>query len=94
MTPSEIAARLKVLSADAELSGQTRAAETLGQAAAYLIEYEGIVHKLDNCAAMLSIANGAYRSCHEALDAAQGRALALEAELLYHRERRGGTSGV
>lgn len=88
MTPAEIAARLRVLNADAELSGQHYAAETLAQAAAYLIEYEGIVTKLDTCAAMLSVAHGAYRSCQDALESAQGRALALEAELLYLRDRR------
>lgn len=90
MTPSEIARRLNALNTDAELSGEHETAATLAQASAYLREYGDVVDKLDTCGLLVNVIRARYAACRAALDRAEARALALEAELLYLRARRNG----
>jgi hypothetical protein len=89
MRPAEIVGRLQVLNADLELSGSHQHAELVAQAAAYLAEYEGIVHKLDICGARVEVGMIAVRRLMEQVEHANARALALEAEVLYYQSRLG-----
>ena len=94
MRPAEIVGRLRVLNADLELSGQHQHAELVAQAAAYLAEYEGIVHKLDLCGARVELGVNAVRRLMDQLEHANGRALALEAEVMYYQSRLGETGNA
>lgn len=85
MLPSEIAARLRVLNTDLELSGEHRSAELVAQATAYLLEYESVVRKLDEAGAMLGVLNMAVNRLRTGLSDAQARMTLLEHELDHYR---------
>lgn len=90
MKPSEISGRLTVLNADLELSGRSAEAHLCAQAAAYLVEFEGIVQKLDMCDARTSVFQAAINRLQDQLEHAEARALALEAEVLYYKAKETG----
>lgn len=89
MRPAQIAGHLQVLNADAELSGRHNDAVLLAQAAAYLVEYEGIVHKLDGAAVLQRLNGDRIKQLQADLERAEIRLVNLEADLLLYKSRLG-----